>query len=108
MPKYTENALQSAILEVSSGTPLREAARHWGVPRTTLQNRLKGHTSRSIAYEPYQRLAQEQERSLAHWAFAQAVLGSPPTHAQLRGMAQRILSQGGIASPLVSTGYGAF
>ena len=100
MPKYTENALQNALRDVSSGTPLRAAAQRWGIPRSTLHNRTKGHTSRSTAYAPYQRLAQEQEKALAHWVFAQAALGSPPTHAQLRGMAQRVLSQGGDNRPL--------
>ncbi|KAL2113574.1 hypothetical protein VUR80DRAFT_3501 [Thermomyces stellatus] len=100
MPRYTENALQNALIEVSNGTPIQRAARRWGVPRTTLQNRKYGHNPRSIAHAPQQRLSPEQEKALAHWVLGQSMLGSPPTHAQLRGLAQRILHQGGDDKPL--------
>ena len=100
MPKYTEDALSSALAEVVAGAPLKSAARRWGIPRSTLQSRYRGHEPRSLAYAPYQRLAPEQERALARWVFAQAELGCPPTHAQLRGLAQRVLCQGGDNRPL--------
>ncbi|KAL2109771.1 hypothetical protein VUR80DRAFT_2036 [Thermomyces stellatus] len=100
MPKYTEENLQNAISEVKTGVPLKSAARRWGIPRSTLRSRIKGHQARSAAFAPYQRLVQEQEKALAHWIFAQAALGCPPTHAQLRGLAQRVLNQAGDNRPL--------
>lgn len=37
----------------------------------------------------------EQERHLADWVLAQAVLGLPPTHQELRYFAEQILQAGG-------------
>ena len=100
MPKYTESAIQHALEEVSAGLPLQRVAKRWGIPRGTLQKRWHGTRPRSIAFEAYQRLSQEQERALARWISAQNDLGCPPTHAQLRGLAQRVLHQANDHRPL--------
>lgn len=55
-PKYTEQALQNAIQDVIGGMMLYVAAERWGVPRSTIQARLKGTTSRKDAFEVMQRL----------------------------------------------------
>lgn len=100
MPKYTETSIKNALHEVSTGVPLKTAAQRWGIPPSTLRNRKKGHKPRSVAYAPYQRLSREQEKALTHWILGQTMLGSPPTHAQVRGLAQRILHHGGDDRPL--------
>ena len=100
MPKYTENDLQNALASITTGMPVKRAAQQWGVPESTIRNRIKGRTPRALAYTPYQRLVPEQEKALAHWILGQAILGSPLTHAQLRGLAQHILYQGGDERPL--------
>ncbi|CAI4217631.1 unnamed protein product [Parascedosporium putredinis] len=63
MPKYTEEALQNAIRDVESGTSAKRAAKTWGVPRSTLQNRVRGSKPRREAYESLQRLPRTRSDS---------------------------------------------
>ncbi|XP_044721678.1 tc5 transposase DNA-binding domain-containing protein [Hirsutella rhossiliensis] len=98
--KYTENQLQEALVAIKNGMPQLCASRKWGIPRTTLQSRLKGALPMKEAKEAYQRLSQEQEKHLCDWVLAQAALGLPPTHHQLKEFAGRILIAGGDPRPL--------
>ncbi len=66
-PKYTEQALQNAIQDVISGMKLYIAAQRWEVPRSTIQERLKGRTSRKEAFEGMQKLPSIQEADLRGW-----------------------------------------
>lgn len=65
--KYTEETLQLAVQAVKSGTSQLQAAQQYGVPRQTLQDRLKGALPMKIAKEPSQRLSIIQERELRGW-----------------------------------------
>ena len=42
MPSYTENTLAAAIDAVNAGTPLRRAARDYGIPEAILCDRRIG------------------------------------------------------------------
>ncbi|KAG9188148.1 hypothetical protein G6011_02071 [Alternaria panax] len=61
-----ELAIQSAIRDLESGvyTSQRAAAKAWGVPQSTLQDRLDGRQPRAIAHQHQQRLSPEQEEFL--------------------------------------------
>ena len=100
MAKYTENDLQAAISAVQNGCPIRKAARDYGIPRTTLGDRLKGAESRKDANSYKMRLSIDQEAKLAKWALIQGQLGLPLSHAQIRDFAGRILHAGGDSQPL--------
>ncbi|KAM4054341.1 Tc5 transposase DNA-binding domain-containing protein [Hirsutella rhossiliensis] len=52
------------------------------------------------AKEASQRLSREQEKHLCKWVLAQAALGLPPTHYQLREFAGRIIVASGDPRPL--------
>ncbi|KAI7909099.1 transposase [Pyricularia oryzae] len=95
MKQYTESQLASAINDVNNGQPIAKASRKWGIPRSTLQGRLKGSRSHKNAKHPFQKLSSEQEKHLADWVLAQAALGLPPTHQELRFFAERILQASG-------------
>ena len=95
MPSYTENALTAAIDAVNAGTPVKRAARDYGIPRATLQDRLAGRQSKTIAHTLQQKLSFVQENRLAEWICIQDTLGLAPTHAQIRTFASRILLAGG-------------
>src|SRR5689334_22769230 len=97
---YTEEDVQSALKDIAEGRSVRKAQRDWGVPRTTLQNRIHSHLSQKEAYEPYQRLSIVQEEKLAGWVLTQESIGSNPTHAQVRALAGRILEVRKDAIPL--------
>jgi hypothetical protein len=92
-----ELAIQSAIHDLETGvyTSQRAAARAWGVPRSTLQDRLSGHLPHAIAHQRQQRLSPEQEEFLVDWILDEDLRAQPPSHARVREMAARILQLGG-------------
>ncbi|KDN72148.1 putative transposase [Colletotrichum sublineola] len=100
MSQYTENEINGAIADIKNGTSARVASRRWGVPRSTLQDRIRGAQQRAAALEDLQRLSNAQEVKLASWVQIQADLGLPPTHQQVREFAQRILRAMGDHKPL--------
>ncbi|KAF5524700.1 hypothetical protein CGCA056_v005340 [Colletotrichum aenigma] len=60
----------------------------------------QSHQPRQEAFQDLQRLSAGQEASLATWVTAQADLGLPPTHQQLKDFAHRILQAMGDTQPL--------
>jgi hypothetical protein len=92
-----ELSIQSAIRDLESGvyTSQRAAAKAWGVPRSTLQDRLDGRQPRAIAHQHQQRLSLEQEEFLVDWILDEDSRAQPPSHARVREMAARILRLGG-------------
>ncbi len=95
MKQYTENQLLAAISDIRNGKSVHKTSQKWGIPRSTLHDRLKGAQSIQQAKRFCQRLSQEQETYLADWVLAQAALGLPPTHQELRYFAERILQAAG-------------
>ena len=81
MPSYTEDALTAAINAVNADTPVKRAARDYGIPMTTLQHRLAGRQSKTTAHTSQQKLSSIQESRLAEWIRVQDALGLGPTHA---------------------------
>ncbi|KAL2130364.1 hypothetical protein VTI74DRAFT_6546 [Chaetomium olivicolor] len=87
--------LSQALQALQKGRGLRKVAQEWGIPKSTLHNRQQGTQTRSTAFESLQRLTAAQEDRLAHWVLTQEALGKPPTHAQIKELAQRILDARG-------------
>ena len=100
MPKYTELDMQNAIADVENGTSRHVAASRWGIPRSTLLGRLRGAGPREQAHSDRQSLSPTEEHSLAEWARIQYALGLPPTHQQLRLVAQHLLRRSGSSKTL--------
>jgi helix-turn-helix, Psq domain/Tc5 transposase DNA-binding domain len=96
----SEDALQRAIDATLSGTSVLKASQMYGVSRTTLQRRLQGKQPKKSAQANRQRLSPWQEERLVDWILAQGALGLPPTHAQIRLFAQRIINLAGNPQPL--------
>ncbi|KAF7524655.1 hypothetical protein G7054_g11351 [Neopestalotiopsis clavispora] len=65
MPQYTEEHITQALEAVASGASVKSAALEWGIPRSTLKNRIKGHQARDIAFSDLQRLSPTEENHLA-------------------------------------------
>ncbi|KAK2036556.1 hypothetical protein LZ31DRAFT_510924, partial [Colletotrichum somersetense] len=78
MKQYPEYELQQALLEVTAGKGIRETARAWGIPVTSLYHRFHGRQSKNTAYTHMQRLSQAQEDYLARWVQIQDALGAGP------------------------------
>ena len=83
---YTEEAIQRALNAVANGMSQKKAGLEFGVPRSTLQNRINGILSRQEAHEHEQRLSPVQEDHLTQWVLTQEALGLAPTHAQIRAL----------------------
>jgi len=96
----SEDALQRAIDATLSGTSARKASAIYGVAKSTLLDRLRGKQPKKIAQSRHQRLSPYQETRLVDWILAQGALGFPPTHAQIRLFAQRIINLAGDTQPL--------
>jgi DDE superfamily endonuclease/helix-turn-helix, Psq domain/Tc5 transposase DNA-binding domain len=99
-PTYTEEDIQAALNAVANGMSQKKAGLEFGIPRSTLQNRINGHISRQEAFIPYQRLSMDQEERLAKWVLIQESLGHAPTHGQIKIFAGRILYAKGDGKPL--------
>lgn len=77
-----ELAIQSAISDLNAGVypSQRKAAQAWGVPRSTLQERINGRQPSAIAHHNQQRLTPEQELFLVDWILDEDERARPLTH----------------------------
>ncbi|OHX01204.1 transposase [Colletotrichum incanum] len=89
MVQYTEDELNQALEAIANGVSQRQAARIYGIPKTTLQNRITGTQTRAAAFEDLQRLSVSQEAKLASWVQIQADLGLALIHQQIRERVNR-------------------
>jgi len=89
---YSEDAVVSAYLEVhDDGISTKKAAQRYGIPRTTLRDRLHGVSSKADMPQPQQRLSPVQETRLATWILRQESLGYAPSHSQVRSVVEALL-----------------
>jgi phage host-nuclease inhibitor protein Gam len=97
-----ETAIAQAIADLNAGIHIsqRAAAKAYGIPRATLQERLKGRTNRSTCHQHQQRLSPEQEQFLVEWILKEDGRACPPSHARAREMATVILRTNGDLDPL--------
>jgi transposase len=77
-----ESMLQLALADLESGkyTSIRQAAKAYNVPRSTLADRQHGKPPRSAAHEQQQRLTPAQEEFLTEWILEQDLQGLAPSH----------------------------
>src|SRR5271156_4109132 len=94
-PRVAQN-----ILGVDKYTSIRQAAKAYNVPRSTLADRQHGKPLRSAAHEQQQRLTPAQEEFLTEWILEQDLQGYAPSHTRVREMAARILRMNGDIEPL--------
>jgi transposase-like protein len=79
MARYTEDDLQEAFDSIqSNGISIRQAAKDWGVPFSTLRDRMTGAQPKG-QYESQvlQKISIQQEQYLANWIQTQEALGLP-------------------------------
>ncbi|KAJ8115538.1 hypothetical protein OPT61_g2826 [Boeremia exigua] len=97
-----ELTIQAAIDDLRAGvfTSQRKAAAAYGVPRSTLQERINGRQPNAIAHSNQQRLTPEQEAFLVDWILDEDSRAQPPSHPRVREMATRILHMNGDYEPL--------
>ncbi|EKV12377.1 hypothetical protein PDIP_52670 [Penicillium digitatum Pd1] len=79
--------------EISS---IREVARRFNVPRSTLSTRLNGIQHRAISRANSHKLTDTEEESLQKWMFSMDARGSAPRPSMVQEMANVLLSHRGI------------
>ena len=100
-PNYTEDEVENAYLDVTDNhLSINQAAAKYGIPRSTLWNRLHGIRSWNERNVGPQRLSSVEERDLAGWIVRQDSLGYAPGHSVVRSIVEAILKQKGDTRPL--------
>lgn len=79
------------------------AARTFNVPRSTLRDRLSGHTERSTTRANSHKLTATEEESLEKWILSMDLRGSAPRPCTVREMADLLLAARGTI-PALSVG----
>jgi hypothetical protein len=81
MPTYSNEALEQALEAIRADRDLSttRAAKLFGVPKSTLQNRLKNGKTRAISHESQQLLTSIEEEQLVAYVSRASKLGSPIT-----------------------------
>jgi DDE superfamily endonuclease/Tc5 transposase DNA-binding domain/helix-turn-helix, Psq domain len=97
---YSEVELSQALIAVTNGQSINKASADWGIPKETLRDRLHGTTTHQIGAQRLQRLTPDLENNLVGWILVQEAIGNPPTHAQIRVFAERILQGQGDTNPI--------
>jgi hypothetical protein len=81
MPLYTEEDVTNALNALVNGEikSLRRVASAFGIPSSTLQDRLQKQKSRSEGHVVQQLLTPVEETTLENWIYRAAKLGAPST-----------------------------
>ncbi|KAF7181278.1 hypothetical protein CNMCM7691_000496 [Aspergillus felis] len=82
---------------------IREAARVYNIPRSTLQDRLRGKTFRNEARANSHKLTQSEEESLVRWILSIDQRGAAPRPSYVREMANILLAKRG-TTPIQAVG----
>lgn len=93
---YDEAAINGALEDVQEKRlSQNKASQKWGVPQTTLSDRLGDRGAARDQYQPGQFLSKNQESNLVSWILRQESLGYAPSHSQIRGCVEALLRQQG-------------
>ncbi|OQE41382.1 hypothetical protein PENCOP_c005G01271 [Penicillium coprophilum] len=84
-------------------TTIREVARRFEVPRSTLQRRLAGNTFRPETRANNHKLTETEEESLEKWILSMDRRGGAPRPSMVREMANLLLEKRG-TTPVISVG----
>ena len=71
-------------------TSIRAYAYAFSIPKSTLIDRARGHTSRSISHASEQILSPAEEKTLVKWITQSSTLGVPITLAFTRELAEEL------------------
>ena len=98
--RYTKYNVTRALDNIANHKSVRKAGLEWGIPRSTLQVRLKHNINHREAAEHLQRLPIVLENRLTKWVLTQEALGHSITHSQLKVFGERLCKLQGDHRPL--------
>ena len=93
-----------AITAVENGTSIRHASELYGVPKSTLYDRVAGRVQHGTRPGPLSYLSEEEEEELVSFLIGCANIGYPHTIAQILGIVQQVINLKGITKR-VSQGW---
>ncbi|KAG6979678.1 hypothetical protein FocnCong_v010313 [Fusarium oxysporum f. sp. conglutinans] len=103
MPRvsYMKDEVTEAMLDVTdNGFSQNKSAQKREVPRSALEDRLRGLPSRPEVTQPAQLLSKCEESRLVVWILRQEALGYAPSHSQVRATVTALLRQQGREKPI--------
>jgi len=100
--------LAIAHLRAHPDQSIRQVAKTFQLPRTTLQRRLRGRISSQVTSQAQQKLSVIKEDSLIKWINTMASWGWPPRVKHLKSMAKDILKSKGKPTDLGQHWYKNF
>ncbi|KAJ8966061.1 hypothetical protein NQ314_003769 [Rhamnusium bicolor] len=90
--KYTEETLSVALEEIKKGSVhLSEASRKYGIPKSTLHNKIKEIVPNIRKMGPQPVLSEIEEMRITEWITAKAKLGFPMHPDEVKNAVQNIL-----------------
>jgi hypothetical protein len=93
--------LADAILAITEeGVSLVRAAQQYGVPKSTLSNRIKGQRAQAQQIQPNRRISVEDEDLIKQWFILQEFLGNGLSYNQIQKAVENLLQQRGDNEPL--------
>jgi hypothetical protein len=100
MPKCLIKSLIGFIIKILAVEDVQakqlsqnEAAQKWGVPRTTLSDRIRDQGTARDQSQPTQHLSKNQESNLVSWILRQESLGYALSYSQIRTCVKALLRQ---------------
>jgi hypothetical protein len=91
--------LAISAIQKTESLSVRQAARSFNVPESTLRSRLHGVTHRLDIRANSYKLTPTEEETLLQWILSMDRRGAPPRHAAVRDMANILLQQRGSTPP---------
>lgn len=96
--RYDKNALKNAVEEVKNGSKLRETCRKYGIPKSTVQDRIIGRVSSSVmGPDPF--LTIEIENKIVKWIQDLSRCGFPINKRELFSVIQKIVKTEKLKTP---------
>ncbi|XP_030758772.1 uncharacterized protein LOC115884355 [Sitophilus oryzae] len=90
---YSVEDLNKAVNAIRSGMPFKAASKLFKVPRSTLQDKVKGRTALEKKCGPETILTKEEENVLVAWLFRIAACGFPATKTMLLDSVQLLVKE---------------
>lgn len=91
--KYGDDDVYLALEEIQMGSSISKSARKYGIPRSTLSEKLSGRRPPERRMGPATILSREEEMSLVTWILGLSDAGFPITKDQLLDTVQMILKK---------------
>ena len=102
--QYEENRMQRALNAVQDGQSIRRAALEYGVPKSTLGDRVSGRVTHGTLSGPSRYLSSEEEDELVRFLLGCASVGYAKSRKEVLALVQSLVANRGITK-LVTSGW---